>query len=173
MENYESWKDIPGFEGEYQVSDQGNVRSLDRIGYRHKNGKAFKVTLKGRVLRPGPSKTGHLYVVLGRKTHGIPVHQLVAKTFIGPRPKGSDVRHLNGNPADNRLENLAYGNRTENILDVYKNGGRWRTLNLEEVKQIKARIAAGDVQAQIARDFGISACTVWKIKFKRIYWWVQ
>lgn len=173
MRTEEIWKDIPGYEGKYQVSDWGNVRSLDRIGYRHKDGKAFKVTLKGRVLRPGPTKSGHLYVMLGRKTHGIPVHQLVAKTFIGPRPKGSDVRHLNGNPADNRLENLAYGSRTENILDVYKDGGRWRKLNLEEVKQIKARIAAGDMQAQIARDFGISACTVGNIKFKRIYWLVQ
>lgn len=173
METEEIWKDIPGYEGKYQVSNLGNVRSLDRIGYRHRNGKTFSVNLKGRLLRPGPIKTGHLYVVLGRRTNGIPVHQLVAKTFMGPRPKDADIRHLNGNPADNRLENLAYGSRTENILDVYKQGGRWRKLSIEDVKQIKTRLEAGDVQSQIAREFGISACTVGKIKFKRIYWWVQ
>lgn len=158
----EVWKDIPGHEGDYQVSDLGKVRSLDRcVNNVNKKGTEFKRFLRGKVLAPAVfCKTGHLALPLGRRTRGIPVHQLVLLAFEGPCPEGLEVRHLNGDPQDNRLENLQYGTRTENILDVYHQGKRWRKLNIEDVHEIRKRISEGEKITAIAKDFNLSATTV-------------
>lgn len=125
----EIWKDIPGYEGWYQASNMGRIRSVDRLvrGVCHHTGKAFYRKAKGKILRPVRyCKCGHVSVVLGHGAAGSPVHRLIMKTFAGEAPEGMEVLHKNGDPTDNRLENLRYGTRTENILDVYrqgKNGG--------------------------------------------------
>ncbi len=74
-------------------------------------------------LSPHPS--GHLLVSAVRddgKRTGIKVHHMVAAAFLGPRPDGTEVRHLNGKPADNRPMNLAWGTRSENQLDSVRHG---------------------------------------------------
>jgi len=110
------WRDIPGYEGFYQVSNAGQVRSLDRTVSRN-NG--VPLPLKGKELQLGTSR-GYLHVrLLGRTCK---VHQLILRTFVGPRPDGMDVRHLNGDKRDNRLENLTYGTRSENCLDITRHG---------------------------------------------------
>ena len=87
----------------------------------HFTGKPFVRRVSGKILRPGKyCKSGHMSVVLGHGTPRILVHQLVMRTFVGESPKGVEVLYNNGNPQDNRLENLCYGTRTDNILDVYK-----------------------------------------------------
>jgi ABC-type phosphonate transport system ATPase subunit len=75
----------------------------------------------GVVLKPGPS-SGYPYVVLRRRGGGKPVHQLVARAFIGERPLGYDVRHKNGIRSDARAVNLEYGTRKDNIEDMRKHG---------------------------------------------------
>ena len=83
--------------------------------------------MKGRVLRPGKMKSGHVSVALGRKNSRL-VHQLVLEAFVGPRPCAGtliDVLHLNGVPNDNRLVNLRYGTRSENIRQDYETGVRF------------------------------------------------
>ena len=104
-ENIEIWKDIPGYEGKYKVSNLGRVKSLERKvrSVNRYSGKEFFRTVRERILKPGPANTGHLYVVLGHGEAGKPVHQLVMKAFVGEAPQGMEVRHLNGNPKDNRL----------------------------------------------------------------------
>jgi hypothetical protein len=57
-------------------------------------------------------------------------------TFVGAPPDGMEVLHNNGDPTDNRLENLRYGTRTENILDVYRQGKVWRKLSVDDVQAI-------------------------------------
>lgn len=86
---------------DYSIDRAGNVRN-ERTG---KMLKPFKAT-----------RSGHLAVDLpsGRKK----VHHLVMEAFVGPRPDGLETRHLNNNPEDNRLENLAYGTRSQNVLDL-------------------------------------------------------
>lgn len=160
----EIWKDIPGYEGKYQASNLGRIRSLDRkVGPPGKRG--FK-TKKGQILRPGPTKSGHLYVVLGHKAAGSPVHQLVARTFIGPRPEGTEVCHNDGDPTNNRVENLRYDTRTNNILDVYRIGGRWRKLSLEDIKDIMN--APADITGvSLAKQYGVSTTTVSRIRLGR------
>lgn len=125
----EIWKNIPGYEGKYQVSDLGRVRSLDRSiefpAYTLASGLrrcGSTRRFKGKILRPGPNSSGHVSVVLG---HGLPgrlVHQLVMLVFIGRCPAGQEVLHLNHAPSDNRLENLKYGTRSENLKMDYARG---------------------------------------------------
>jgi hypothetical protein len=118
MEDFE-WRDVPGFPG-YKVSNYGQVKSVARIIDR-KNNTPRRVP--ECVLRPGPSKSGHLSVVLGRGNTRL-VHQLVLLAFVGPRPDGTEVLHSDHNPTNNRLSNLRYGTRSENVRMDYDAGNR-------------------------------------------------
>jgi len=119
--NGEIWKDIPGYEGLYQVSNTGNVRSLDRVihGEYEKPRPRKGVTLKPRVIR------GYKYCSLS--TNGIvktyPVHQLAAMAFLNHKPDGHSlvVDHINNVKTDNRLENLQLISQRHN-LSKDKNG---------------------------------------------------
>lgn len=118
----ETWKDIPGFEGRYQVSDRGNVRGLDReivdtTGKRR--------IIKGVTLRPAKAKRSeHRHVILRKegKSYTRKVHQLVLQAFVGPCPEGMVVCHNNGRAGDNRLENLRYDTPSGNMFDRVKHG---------------------------------------------------
>lgn len=173
----EVWKDIPGYEGTYQVSSLGRVRSLDRVvkGKCHFTGELFDRRIKGRVLRPGKyCKAGHVSVTLGRNTTGRPVHDLVMLAFVGPTPEGKEVCHNNGDPTDNRLCNLRYDTRRENILDVYrKPNGRWRKLSVDDVIKIRKSLVAGEKGADIAKEYGVSQSVISAIKVGRSYGWLD
>lgn len=121
MTEEQRWMAIPGWEGWYEVSDQGSVRSVDRVLV-GPSGRRRRFT--GRVLRTFTSAWGYPELKLMR--HGqrsnCTVHQLVLLAFVGPRPEGLVTRHLNGDPADNRLTNLAYGTPTENMHDRTRHG---------------------------------------------------
>lgn len=120
----EEWRPVSGFEGRYEVSDLGHVRSIDRIiDYIHgRSGKACTRRAKGKVLSPGLRPSGHGHVMLGT-THTALVHALVAQAFLGSRPTpATEIRHLNGNPGDNRAVNLQYGSRSENAEDSKLHG---------------------------------------------------
>lgn len=119
----EVWKGVPGHEDSYQVSNRGRVRSLTRRVRVVASGVDTTRLAKGRVLRPGRSRSGHVSVAIGRGNSRL-VHQLVLEAFVGPRPEGQEVLHLNHNPADNRLENLRYGTRSENMKMDYEVGTR-------------------------------------------------
>ncbi|OPX85419.1 MAG: NUMOD4 motif protein [Pelotomaculum sp. PtaB.Bin104] len=175
-EESEIWKDIPGYEGRYQASSLGRVKSLERKvrSVNHYTGREFLRTVPERILRPGQySKSGHLSVVLEHGGNGQPVHQLVIKTFKGNPPVEMEVLHINGDPTDNRIENLRYGTRTENILDVYRQGGRWRKLSIEDVESIRFSLYCGMRGVDLANEFGVSQTTISNIKYGRIYWWIK
>lgn len=120
----EIWKDIPGWEGMYQASNLGRIKSLARPVWNHQ-GYAFKPET---ILKPAKNtyrKTPYLYARLSdAKTgryHTLSVHVLVCKTFNGPKPeqidgdRNVDCMHLNGNSLDNRPENLAWGTHKQNM----------------------------------------------------------
>lgn len=118
----ETWMPIAGWDGMYEVSDLGRVRSLARVITR-RNG--AKQTIHGRVLRPTLMSNGwYLKVDLVRLGHkrSLPVHRLVGNAFLGPLPTGMQTRHLNGNALDNRLANLKYGTPKENTADSIAHG---------------------------------------------------
>jgi len=116
----ERWLPVEGYEGFYEVSDLGRVRSLRRktaSGYRG-----------GRVLKAAPHpESGHLTLGLSvrNKATTRAVHQLVAVAFMGECPPGQEVRHKDGNPANNAASNLIYGTRSENNLDAVRHGTHW------------------------------------------------
>ena len=171
----EIWKDIPGYEGRYQASTEGNIRSVDRVVFSRNRytGQPFARHIKGRTLRPGRfCKNGHVSVVLGHGAVGSPVHQLIMLTFIGPPPAGQEVRHKNGNPTDNRLENLEYGTRTQNILDVFYQGKAWRKLDIEDVEQIRFGLCSGISGADLARMYGVSPSEISHIKLGKAFSWI-
>lgn len=116
------WKPIPGWEDFYEASNLGEIRSLDRQVRGRGNG--VRVVC-GRVLKQQLAANGYMQVFLVgsgiRKT--MRVHRLVAAAFLGPRPDGLETRHLNDNKEDNRLVNLAYGTKSENMQDKVRNGG--------------------------------------------------
>jgi hypothetical protein len=113
----EEWRDVPGFESQYEVSSLGNVRSVDRL-LTSKDGKIKR--LKGKMLRPGAGDRGYRSVVIvGSSMH---VAHLVAAAFFGVRPKKAHVAHLNGNPSDDGVSNLAYTTAKENNAHKIKHG---------------------------------------------------
>lgn len=110
---FEEWLPVHGFEGAYEVSDWGRVRSLDRI-ITTKAG--IKQRHQGRVLTPAADRSGHLNVNLGPGKKLL-VHRLVLEAFIGPSPEGQECCHNDGDPTNNNLANLRWDTRSENVLD--------------------------------------------------------
>jgi hypothetical protein len=110
----ERWLPIPDFD-EYDVSDEGRVRSW-RPYHRDKPAP--------RLLKPFPNEMGYLQVDLRRDRTRCArkVHVLVALAFIGPRPEGQEVRHLDGNCQNNVAGNLVYGSHSENEMDRVRHG---------------------------------------------------
>ena len=126
MEKYstekEVWKDIEGYEGKYQVSNLGRVRSLDRYPL-FKDGR--KRLLKGQVLKPVKDHNGRLYVKLSnnenvRRNKSIP--RMVATAFLGsPEDALLEVNHIDGNPLNNHIKNLEWTTRQENMKHAFDN----------------------------------------------------
>ena len=123
----EEWLPVVGFEGIYEVSDHGNVRSLDRfIANPLPTGVMRRQFITGKQLKPGLAKSGaYPYVNLSKgykDQKSKHVHRLVMDAFVGPRPTGMHVRHLDGNPTNNKLSNLTYGTPSENGRDAVRHG---------------------------------------------------
>lgn len=118
----EKWAPVPDYEGLYEVSDRGRVRSLDRIV---PDSLGRDRALKGRVLTPlKGSKGRHLKVALsdGGKVRQHYIHRLVLEAFVGPCPEGAEACHYDDDPANNALENLRWASSSENRQDSVRNG---------------------------------------------------
>lgn len=150
----ETWKDIPGYEGLYQVSDFGRVKSLNYLR-----------TGTSQLLKPGKNDTGRLIVALYNNgvVKNYQVHILVALAFIGERPKGYDVCHSNGKHQDNRLVNLSYDTKTQNCIDMYRYGGKSPSgkLSLLEVLFIRRLYETNNYSyRKLGKMFGINNTAV-------------
>lgn len=115
----EEWKPVVGWESRYEVSNLGNVRSLDN--YRKNNLTGGVSLYRGKTLKPCDSGNGYLRVYIGGKR--VFVHRLVCTAFHGPQPENADVvRHLDGNPSNNQEANLRWGTFSENEADKLSHG---------------------------------------------------
>lgn len=122
----EVWRPVFGYEGIYEVSDQGRVRSLNRVVHRS-DGSTQRSS--GRILA---QKMGKKYLAVGLSKQGVGrvwnIHHLVCEAFHGQKPDAkSVVRHLNGDRLDNRPENLKWGTAAENTADMLAHGNHFST----------------------------------------------
>jgi DNA polymerase I-like protein with 3'-5' exonuclease and polymerase domains/intein/homing endonuclease len=134
-----------------------SVSSLGKVAYTGDGAR--------RLLRPcRKGSWGHVKVRLGRGAKDSPVHQLVAEAFLGSRPEGCEVLHLNGLPADNRVSNLVYGTSAENSAHTVLHGRSRRgevhdscVYSDELVSEIKEQhFRKGMNFAEIGRTYGIN-----------------
>lgn len=119
----EEWRDVIGYEGLYQVSSMGRIRSVDRTII-DRNGISRR--LKGKVLRPELGNCGYLIIKLtkdGVKT-SLVLHRLVAKAFLPDADWSLQVDHINGIRHDNRIENLRFVTPQENTDNKMRLGNR-------------------------------------------------
>lgn len=117
MQSTEKWLPVVGYEGIYEVSDMGNVRSVDRI-----NAKGARQL--GRPKKATVGKIGYPVVCLYKDGHPKTrtIHSLVLEAFVGPRPPKHEACHNNGIRTDSRLENLRWDTSSENNLDKRAHG---------------------------------------------------
>jgi len=161
------WKPIPGYEGKYEISDDGQVRSLARVVPTPKGSRLTQELL----LTARPNRCGYLCVHLSRdgKTKNLTVHSLVAASFLGPRPEKAHVAHRDGNPANAKLGNLRYATPAENERDKEAHGTKFfprgelnasAKLTPADVSAIKGMVASGRTQTSVALKFGVDPSMV-------------
>jgi hypothetical protein len=150
VEPTENWRDIPGYEGRYMVSDQGRVRSLRRVD----------------IMQQFTDRDGYLRVTLTKENSRQrceQVHQLMLWAFVGPKAPGAVTRHRNGVRTDNRLTNLCYGTPKENTADrethgTHQRGARNPNVKLtpEDIAYIRAQPYARGLYTKLAERFNVS-----------------
>lgn len=171
----EIWKDVPGYEGYYQVSDQGRVKSVARtvVVPRTKWGVEGKRKVNEAVMSLQTDSRNRVFVALrrGGLAKRFTVASLVAAAFVGPRPKGLLVLHGDGDSTNNRAGNLRYGNHSDNIEDARRHG----TLTQGE-KQWLAKLTAVDVKfirgtklsgVDLAAQYGVTPACVSAVRQRK------
>lgn len=110
----EEWRNVKDFEGWYEVSDLGQVRRA----------RAGKATKPGRVLKQQVGKNRRLRVTLSKNSEQTTreVARLVADAFLGPKPPGKEINHIDYNCQNNRVANLEFVTPSENVIHAYANG---------------------------------------------------
>ena len=170
----EEWKDIPGFEGFYQASNMGRIKSLERID-------ALGHRLKEKILKPKLISNGYYQVDLCKnsKVRHYMVHRLVYEAFNSSIPEGLQVNHVNEIKTDNRLENLNlmtckenvnWGTRNERIAKKQINGKKSKSVLQYDLNDnlVKEYPSAHQAERETGFDNGyIIACC--KGKYKTAY----
>lgn len=161
----EEWRDIPGYEGLYQVSSLGRVKSLSR------KGSPRDFLLRAATTHDGYPQCG---IVKNRKGYSFKVHRLVAMAFLGKRAVDSslDVNHLDGNKLNNTVENLELCTRSANIKHSFRIGLKdqhgdkhhQRKLYSWQVKEIRNKFLPRKyTRKMLANEYSISEASIKKI----------
>jgi len=153
MENIEYWKRIEGFS--YEVSTFGRIRRCEVVS-------KFSNSMVGTVLNPWKGNERYYSVTLVKegKKYAFKVHKLVTDTFLGPRPIGLVVHHIDGNSENNRLDNLGYTTMSHNARASDYNIIRKQTMfsadEIERIKELSTHITG----RQLSNLFNCSCATI-------------
>lgn len=159
----EQWRPVVGYEGLYEVSNLGRVKSF---------------SYKARVLKQNLDPRGRpvIFLSLDCKKGTRRIHTLVAEAFIGSRPDGAVVCHKDGNTLNCSVSNLYYGTMKQNMADRERHGNtakgvkNGRTpLTDNDVRQIKRLRRAGATLQSIADAFGVTHQSIWQIVFGKTW----
>jgi hypothetical protein len=163
-ESTEHWLPVPGYEGFYDVSDLGQVRSI-----RHMTSRGWR---GGKILKQFKDSDGYYRVNLSRygKVRSYPVHALVLRAFAGDPGPGQQGRHGPAGKLVNRITNLSWGSAQDNSDDKYRDGsmacgerqGSAR-LTTDMVLDLRARATQRESGASLAARFGISRTHVSRV----------
>jgi hypothetical protein len=174
MNDTEIWKDIPGYEGYYQISTCGHVRSLDRY-QTFANNQVRKY--RSQPIKSRQNKHGQVMIDLRKlkvkNTHL--VHRLVLLTFVGDCPDGMEGCHNDGNKLNNRLSNLRWDTHSNNELDKVIHGTKLKgsavgNSKLDELTVKFIRVASEFVpQSILASHFEISRALVCRINSRKAW----
>jgi hypothetical protein len=172
--NREEWLPVAGWEGIYEVSESGRVRSLDRIIYRN----GFPSRVKGRERKPGVDRFGVRVITLNRTAEGkkvhhkTGVHRLVAMAFLpAPDETRKHINHKDGRRRNNHFSNLEWVTPAENSRHAADHGLLPRgerhgnsVLKLAQVRFIKKALARGVQGLVLARRYEVDPGTISHIK---------
>ena len=169
----EEWRDVVGYEGLYQVSDQGHVKSLERT-FIDKSGR--KRTVKERILKPRTDRYGYLIVDLrdGGKRKHFKVHRLVCQAFHENPGNKPQVNHINEDKADNRACNLEWCTRRENCNHGTRNerSAKNRSKSVGQYTRDGELVKIWPSTIEVQRQTGFSQGNICKAangKFKQVY----
>ena len=155
IELFEKWLPVVDYEGLYEVSDWGRVRSLARP------------RTPGKILIQSLRRDGYPAVTLCKNARpkGVAVHRIVAIAFIGKCPLGKDVDHINGDRLDCSVLNLRYLARRENQSEMRQRIGKWPSAKLTPHEDIEIRRLRkeGMNPTPLARLFGVNPSTIHRI----------
>lgn len=172
----EVWKDIVGYEGYYQVSNLGRVRSLNRL-VPHGKGDSMRF-LKGKILNQ-TNTVGYKAVGLRKNNKVVfsKVHRLLAIAFI-PNPEDKPcVNHIDMNRSNNIINNLEWCTYSENTIHFFENGRKaarnenhgLSKLSNEDVVNIKSRLKSGEKGITLAKEYVVTTATISRIKNGKIW----
>ena len=173
----ELWKDVPTFEGKYNVSNWGRIKSNARTILREEcaHSRAHLVFYKEKILKV--NRSVYPIVTLVKTTdeplYHIRLHKLVALVFIGEKPKGTEIRHLDGNPKNCRADNLKYGTRQENLEDarlhkIKRGCGHGSKINYDDIVKIREN-SQNSSHAKLGIEYGVSGRTITRIIRRETY----
>lgn len=179
----EIWKEVKGYEGLYEVSNLGRVKSLSRL-QKHRTGTTFMKNERIVKITPAiPQKKStfscYHQVRLEKDDHQVQrfVHRLIASAFIDNPLHKPEVNHKNGIKTDNRIENLEWVTRSENVkhsfaIGLQSNKGVKHPLHKlteNEVLEIRQRYANGESSWQIYKSMDMSYTNIKDIIAKRTW----
>lgn len=168
-EHTEEWRTIPGYEGIYEASSLGQIRSIARTVTAIKQGRPITQNYKGQLLKQKQTMFG--YRIINVRLTSLParqplVHRLVAAAFLGPPPRNKPhVAHLDGDPTNNAASNLAYKSARENCDDKRRHGTHGV---LTEAQALAIKTATGKPR-DLKRRFNVSYATIHAIRSGRTW----
>lgn len=153
----EIWKDIPEYEGLYQVSNLGRIKSLERFIYKgHHNTE--------KILKQTKCKNGYYYVSLckDKKVKIIQVHRLVAITFLNNPDNLQIINHIDGNKENNNINNLEWCSYSHNEKEAYKIGLK-KTIRTNQYDLNNNYIKTFSSRAEASKKTGVAESDIWRV----------